>query len=190
MNPLDDIHKIDEEKKEILIAKDSSNDDLTSKLFILKNKSQRVFSIPKWAMVLLLLFLLTLLIILLAAIILNFTSKRPGLYLENCKSRSCETTLGLKCIDSFCQCENDKYYLKKCEPKKDYYENCQLHLQCKSNMICVAGKCQCEKLYYWNGDTCLRRYTHNETCEDGQCLLNTFLFCDNATKLCTCESTR
>lgn len=180
--------------KKIIHENDAYHNGLFSKLFVLKSFSnlKNYIMVPKWAIFISSLFYAALLGVLIAAVCILLFSRRPGVYLEDCQHRSCAPGLNLKCINDMCQCKNDQFYLKKCIDKKTHSEFCQnsTQSQCKDGLICIGGKCQCNETLYWNGGKCLMRKTIRETCNGDQCLYDSFLNCDNQTKICICDNTR
>jgi hypothetical protein len=118
--------------------------------------------------------------------------KRPGLYLKDCIHRSCASGLGLKCINSICQCpSSDFYYTNKCLPKKSHGAYCHdSQEQCKEGLVCFNGKCSCNQTQIWIGNKCSNRGFFAENCDSIQCLDSLFLTCDATSKICICDSTR
>ena len=194
MNPLQIVEDSpDTKNRKKIWEKDSSNDDLISKISIFKTVQENSkFSVlvPKWLVWLMLFGLLTLFTILLAALLMALFSRKPGLYLEDCKFRSCAPNLNLKCIDQICNCTENQYFLKGCHEKKDHLKLCQLQMQCKSNLMCRGGACNCNESDYWNGNMCVARHSYNEMCLSEQCLESSFLFCSSSSNVCLCPQNR
>ena len=96
-----------------------------------KKKKQWKF---EWLVGLSIFYLFGIAITLLSGIIALESVERPGLYTENCNGRSCTKGLGLKCINSICQCSTDQYYIKGCIDKKSNMETCNKKTSnCKEN---------------------------------------------------------
>jgi len=147
---------------------------LHSKLMVFKDIS-KIRGIPCsfWKIIMFSLFLLLLATILGAAIWLAFYTRRPALYQEDCKERSCVANQGLKCINNKCDYGQDQYYLKKCLNKKTHGEFCNYALSCleTKGLICYNGKCQCNKNEYWTGVKCTNKKNFGEVCDDNnQCI--------------------
>lgn len=178
------------QNKKIVYEEDKVDNPIHSKIIIYKKTSE----IPKgskevktWVLILFIGFILLLVTILIAALVTFISRRRPGLYREDCVRRSCETELGLKCINSVCDCESDEYYLKGCLPKKSIGENCHRSIdQCVSGLICFNGKCGCHRNSTWNGKKCVKKGTYGENCEQTNCNDNLLLTCDSKTKICSC----
>ena len=183
----------DRPNSSLIFEHDSEKQGLASKIVVLKtlpDKLKNFFLVPKWAIVVTSFFYLMLTTILLAAVIILLCGRRPGVYLEDCKQRSCAPGLNLKCINNVCRCTDSQYFLNKCIDLKGNSDFCQSPSQCQNGLNCTAGKCQCDDSSYWNGKKCLARKSYRETCSANQCLTDTFLFCDNKTQMCMCPSDR
>lgn len=162
------------------------------KIEIFKNDMENGYGAQLWKIVLFLLFLAFLFVVFIASLFL-VTWRRPGLYLEDCIHRSCESGFNLKCINSTCRCpSNDFYYLKKCLPKKSHGKFCHnSQEQCQQGLTCFNGKCSCNKLEHWTGVRCSNGKNYAENCNgDSNCLSSLFLICDPSSKMCICDSTR
>jgi hypothetical protein len=177
--------------KKIIYEKDRNNGLIKSKIIIYKseNDSKGLKNLPIWALVLYLMFITCLIVILIAAIVFLLYGRRPGLHGEDCIKRSCETKLGLKCIDSTCLCESNKYYLKGCNEKKSIGTYCQNYRkQCKDGFLCFNGKCSCGKNLTWDGLKCTKKGTYGDDCSKIECDDSLMLTCDSIFKTCDCSS--
>lgn len=165
---------------------------------VINNKPKRTipkgsFEVPTWLVVLSAMFITFILTIFIAASTIFLNARRPGLHGEDCIRRSCEKRLGLRCINSTCLCSNDKFYLKGCNEKKSFGDNCHnsIHQMCDYGMICFNGKCSCEKGFTWNGIKCLKKGSYGDYCSNFDCDDSLNLICDSRDEMCKCDlSTR
>lgn len=184
--------KDSDSERKIIYEEEITTGPVYSKLIIFK----RISETPKgykrvncWILVLLLGLIVLLITILIAACLLSFNSRRPGLYGEDCIRRSCETKLGLKCINSICNCQSNEYYLKHCLPKKPFGNFCNHAIdQCMLGMTCFNGKCGCNRTFTWNRVKCVKKSSYDGICENIECDSSQFLICNNNTKTCDCDS--
>jgi hypothetical protein len=75
---------------------------------LIKNRLRKF----EWLVGLFIFYLFGITITLLSGIIALESVPKPGLYTESCNGRSCTKVLGLKCIDSICQCPAENITLK------------------------------------------------------------------------------
>lgn len=191
--------KISKEHKQlnnrIVVYEEEKNDGIIkSKIVIYKHSNELIpkgsKSVPIWILIVSLMFITFLVVILIAALALLFNTRRPGLHGEDCIRRSCETKLALKCLNSTCQCDLNKYYLKGCHEKKSIGAFCQNYgQQCKNGLLCFNGKCGCGKRLTWNGLKCIQKGTHGDDCNKIECDDSLMLACDINKKSCDCNST-
>jgi hypothetical protein len=147
--------------------------------------------VPKWIIYFIIGVIAYLLIVLSAAIVFINQAPRAALYMEDCKGRSCQKGLNLKCINSICNCLSNQYYSKGCHQKKTFDEKCNQMHECdeNKNLKCHNGFCQCSKTKYWSFGSCDDRKTYSEICKNDNCLSRTqMLKCADET--CKCDSTR
>lgn len=176
------------------IEEDALNDSPLESTIVISQKSNVIpigsVQVPFWSVVLGSGFIVYLSIIFVAACSSLLNSRRPGLHGEDCIRRSCESSLGLKCINSTCICPSDQYYLLKCQTKKGLGDSCHNIINnCQSGLICFNGKCGCNKGSTWNGKKCVSKGTYGDYCNQIECDDTKSLFCDSATKICSCDST-
>lgn len=177
----------------IVYTEDKNDGLIKSKIIIYKYPKRPIpegsKKVPTWLIVLVIMFLVLLITIFVAALILKLSSKRPGLFNEDCLRRSCEKKLNLKCLNSTCTCESDRYYLKGCNMKKSIGENCNNHVnECKSDLECFNGICNCKRNFAWNGFRCTEKETFGNDCSRVPCDDSLNLVCDQSTKLCQCNT--
>lgn len=176
--------------KRLICERYYNNDKIPYKIEIYNKEKKNTRYGSTWIGVLLCLLLITLIIVFIASLFL-LKWKRPGLYLEDCNQRSCVPGLGLKCINSICQCPSESYYSKQCLLRKSYHDFCHnAHKQCESELICLNGKCTCNQTQFWTGLKCLNRASYSQSCETKSCLDSLFLICNSFSKVCVCDSTR
>jgi hypothetical protein len=183
----------------IILKENFSNDgELVSRFDLIdkpvdKIGKNRVLVSKHW-MVLGSLGLVSIGIIFVAALTVVYNAPKPGYFNESCSSRSCLSSLNLKCINKTCLCTSEQYYTKKCIDKKGYFEKCgSLTSHCKSNtnMICKDGVCKCTDTKYWNGTKCISKSNYTKTCtNDDQCYLETMVYCDLTKQKCLCPTER
>jgi hypothetical protein len=129
-----------------------------------------------------------------AALIVVYYAERPANYFESCASRSCLSSLNMKCINKTCVCTSDQYYTKKCIDKKGYLEKCvslTTHCQNNLNLVCQDGICKCSDNYYWTGSKCSAKVSYSKSCaSDDQCYSDKMMVCNVTTKKCSCPSDR
>lgn len=121
-----------------------------------------------------------------------------GTYKESCNVfRICNQRLGLKCINSVCDCQFDEFFMITCISRKRYSEKCNTignQSQCleNTNMLCLDGLCKCnQSISYWNGNKCEPKQIYNESCQsDIQCMTSQLLYCDNKLEKCLCKNDR
>lgn len=188
-NPMSIITHKPSGNSKVIYEKDSFWGPLKSKLLILRRVENLKgnIRIPTWLAFIIGLFLLLLLAILIASIVIVTTSRKPGLHMEDCIKRSCNTALNLKCIENKCQCESNEYYITKCTEKVGYQKKCQLSLQCFDELECIGGNCTCNETTYWTGSKCVKRKLLKDACNGDQCLTSSFLYCDAKIKVCVCD---
>lgn len=183
-----------ENSSRIVYEEDRNDSLIKSKIVIYKRLNLPIHKdlkeIPMWAIVLILMFVALLVTILIAAVLTLLNARRPGLHEEDCYRRSCETKLGLKCINSMCQCDSNQYYLKGCKAKKTIGEFCQNYVQeCKNELSCYNGKCTCAKGFVWYINGCKQKGTRGDDCSKIECDDSLMLICDVSTKSCDCNLT-
>lgn len=177
----------------VLFERYNFNGFIETKVVIVSQpkKSPNAKQLPVWVNVLIPSLVVFLSIILVTAVVVVWNGKRPGLYGEDCIGRSCETKLGLKCINSTCLCQLNQYYLKKCNEKKSFGETCHNSIDdCKSGMICFNGKCGCYKNTTWSGVKCIQKGSFEDVCDITACDDTKMLSCDSESKFCMCNSER
>jgi hypothetical protein len=149
--------------------------------------------VPIWCLCLSSYLCLALLIILAAAIYVAF-SGRSSLYGESCVKRSCIKELNMKCMNNSCSCLSTQYYMKGCNPKKAYLEQCLPYVStCVDNqdLHCLDGVCKCSSSSYWNGSSCTSRVGYLGNClSSNQCTQGLQMICDSSKKACLCSSDR
>jgi hypothetical protein len=177
-------------KLKLIYEENRFNGVVQSKILIFKRITKIQGAYNNLIAVILLLALFFLIIITTAAILLAFYSRLPGHLNEDCIMRSCNTKLGLKCIDRICQCPADHYYKNKCYTLKGYNEYCKKENECKKDLICFNGKCVCEQIRYWTGIKCDLKSSYGESCDRKKCNEHLMLTCDPSLRMCTCNSSR
>lgn len=180
---------VDSEPK-VVYERDHFNGQIHTKTLIVLNNKVKKNNIPSWVGVLLVSLAIFLSIILITACVVLLNARRPGLFNEDCVRRSCETSLGLKCINSTCQCQSDQFYLKKCHSMKKYGEFCQnIVKQCVHGLECFNGKCSCNQQYFWSGLKCEKTGSYGDNCEIKKCDESRMLTCNSKSNLCLCNDT-
>lgn len=147
--------------------------------------------IPKWAVVVGSFIFLGSAAVFTASIAISLSRNPNGLYNETCRSRNCEKTLGLKCINKICQCENKQFYLDSCRNLSSFNEPCNIDSNCLHNQLLQCGiqnKCDCSSENYWNFDLkkCSKKKTFSEVCDGDQCKSELKIFCDFTHRQCRC----
>ena len=177
------------------------NFDDTGKLrsiiqYIDKNKEENLSKstmLPFWCIGTFCYLCSAILIILGASLYLVLTG-RSGLYGESCVNRSCLKVLNMKCINGTCSCLSNQYYMKGCNMKKNYLEQCLPYINTcldNQNLTCLDGVCKCRNTSYWNGFKCVSNAGYSETCSsNNQCLLGPQMICDSSRTSCLCDTNR
>lgn len=134
-------------------------------------------NINKWTLVIFGIILAASLVVLAASIGISLSSKPNGLFNESCFSKSCETTLGLKCINKKCICPENQFYIDKCYNRSSFNSICKQNDHCKQDEILICGlisRCTCESNKYWDLSfkKCLPRKKIGEFCDGDQCEYN------------------
>ena len=181
----------DKEEPVIIFENYGSNGDLRSVVQIInRNKRRSVLLVSRWLLYWSSLGFCFISILLCGALTFYFAA-RPGLYQENCATRSCEKNLSLKCINKTCACESNYIYIDKCVMKKNYSEQCHTAFYCQDykNINCIDGVCKCASSFYWTGVECKAKLTYSQMCTSNtQCLTSQYLYCDSISKKCTCDN--
>jgi hypothetical protein len=146
--------------------------------------------IPRWFSWCYLLTLLCLFTILIAANAILLNGKSPANYQESCADRSCNKALNMKCIAKVCTCIENQFFLTKCIDKKSFNESCLSNGQCKKNLKCIKGKCQCDDNNFLYLGRCIPRKSYQEPCQADNCLTTAMLKCDATTTKCVCPPDR
>lgn len=189
-------HKYDNQK-ELVFQANLDNGQLKAKMYIFKEKFKLpvgYYFMPKWAIYIISLISVLLLTLHISALVILLKNKSPGLYLENCESRSCKSGHNMQCINNICSCASDEYYAASCIVKKNYQDNCLYTYQCKDgmNLICWDGICDCGAAAYWNGESCFPSHSYRNICSiyTNQCSTLSMLYCNKTLGLCLCSSER
>ena len=187
------LRKIEQKSEPILVQENyRENGELKSIFQYYDKDPKKVCLVPRWAMVLSSALFTFILIGLIAALAVVYFGRRPSLYGEICvNGRNCIKGLDLKCLNGVCLCDAGYYYSNKCEPKKNYLEQCHLQSDCKDNMnmVCKDGLCKCDSYNYWNGSCCVNSNLIDKKCKaDVECITDTVLYCDTNLGLCKCDT--
>ncbi|CAF0986939.1 unnamed protein product [Brachionus calyciflorus] len=88
-----------------------------------------------------------------------------------------------------CQCEENKYYTKKCVDYSKYGEKCGLTWHCDQSQVlsCKSSICGCSDTKFWSSDNnkCVDRVSHGQSCKGDQCRINVNLHCSSS-RSCEC----
>ena len=69
-----------------------------------------------------------------------------------------------------------------------YNQFCVVTKEDSRFLRCVNGRWTCQMNYYWNGTTCCRGRSFNQTCQTNNwCNRNLYLICLNVTMRCSCN---
>jgi hypothetical protein len=71
--------------------------------------TKSVMDVPKWIVYVIGIAIVFLGIVLAAAIVFLILAPRAGLHTEDCKGRSCQSGLNLKCLNNKCACLSNQY---------------------------------------------------------------------------------
>lgn len=77
-------------------------------------------------------------------------------------------------------------------PKSSFYlpfnQSCLVSSEYSRFLACENGRWACQPDFFWNGSTCERKRSFDQSCRIGQwCNSNRFLFCLNVTARCACN---
>ena len=158
-----------------------------------KEKKSHKRLLPVWCLGLSC-YLCSAILIILGATIYVALSGRSSLYGENCINKSCLKVLNMKCINGICSCLSTQYYMKGCNTKKAYLNQCLPYINTcvdNQNLSCLDGVCKCNSSRYWNGSSCVSSMGYLSSCSvSNQCTKGLQMICDSAKKTCSCSSDR
>lgn len=150
---------------------------------------------PRWATVVTVVVLATFSLGVIAGFVIpKIVPSKVG-YKGSCSSfgTSCNTTLGLECVNGICGCGSDKFFEKgSCQLRKSFMNPCNgnsSYCNLNINLVCKDGKCKCGPFNFWNGKSCVPKQFFNGPCQqtDDECMTDASLYCDVITKRCICS---
>ena len=124
------------------ISKEKSKESL---IRLVKKAPEKIAShlvlVPQGAVVIALISLALLFVLLISAVVIVDLAPQPAAFNESCASRSCKKEFDMKCIEGFCTCPSDQYFVTKCISKKSFLETCASNGECNRLLYCIQGKC-------------------------------------------------